>query len=272
MKIDLHSHTTASDGQHTPKELLALAAAAGISHLAVTDHDTVAGLAAATEAAQAHGIELVPGIEISAFINGREVHILGHFVRAETPELQRFGDRLGVDREERMRDMVAKMNALGFPVTFEEVREGAKDAHLGRPHLARVLVAKNYVADMREAFDRFLADGKPAWVDRFKLDTAEAIAMIHRAGGTATLAHPAVSKMERADIFKLKQQGLDGLEALHADQPPPTREKYLAIARDFDLVTTGGSDFHGEAVAPGRHLGDSFTPLEQFESLRRRAH
>lgn len=271
MRIDLHSHTTASDGQHSPDELLAMAAAGGITHLAVTDHDTVAGLPRAAEAALRHGVELVPGIELSAFIHGREVHILGHFVKQDTPELWRFGDRLRIEREQRMRQMVEKMNALGVRVSMEEVEALAQDAQLGRPHLARVLVEKRYVESTRMAFDRFLGDGRPAWVDRFRLDAGEAISLIHRAGGTATVAHPGVSKMERYDLTKMHEQGLDGLEALHADHPPSMRDKYLQIARDLDLVSTAGSDFHGEAVAPGRHLGDACTPPEHFALLRERA-
>lgn len=269
--IDLHSHTTASDGQHSPHELLKLAKQAGVTHLAVTDHDTVAGLPAAAQAAAEQGIELVPGIELSAFVGGREVHILGHFVDPADGELASFGGKLRIERNHRMAQMVEKMRELGYPIALSDVEELAGDGQLGRPHLARVLVEKGWVTSTKEAFDRFLGDRKPAWVDRFRLSSEDAIALIHRAGGTATLAHPGVSRMERADIFALKRNGLDGLEALHADHPPPTRDKYLAIAREFDLVPTAGSDFHGEAVAPGRHLGDATTPPANFEKLRARA-
>ncbi len=269
--IDLHSHTTASDGQHSPAELLALAAGAGVTVLAVTDHDTVAGLGEAAEAARAHGVELVPGIELSAFVLKREVHILGHFVRPDFPELASFAARLRVEREERMERMVEQMKRLGFPVRMEEVRALAGEAQLGRPHLARVLVERGWCLDVKEAFDRFLGAGKPAWTDRFKLEGRDAIRLIHRAGGTATLAHPGSSKLERYDILQLAREGLDGLEALHSDHNPSVQERYLKFAKEFGLVPTGGSDFHGEQVTPGKRPGDSTTPPENFAKLRARA-
>ncbi len=269
--IDLHSHTTASDGQHTPDELLALAAAAGVTVLAVTDHDTVAGLEAAEAAARARGVELVPGIELSAFVLGREVHILGHFLRREDPDIAQFSDRLRLERERRMEQMVEKMRKLGYPVRMEEVQALAGGAHLGRPHLARVLVERGWCVDTKEAFDRFLGNGRPAWVDRYRLEGADAIQLIRNAGGTATLAHPGTSKMNRPEIQMLAKAGLTGLEVDHSDHNPSVREKYLALAREFDLVPTAGSDFHGEKVAPGRHLGTASMPPERFEALRSRA-
>jgi 3',5'-nucleoside bisphosphate phosphatase len=269
--IDLHSHTTASDGQHSPEELLAMAAAAGVTVLAVTDHDTVAGLAAAKEAAQARGVELVPGIELSAFVHGREAHILGHFLRPDDPDISRFADRLRTEREQRMEQMVEKMRQLGFPVRMEDVYAIADRAHLGRPHLARVLVEKGWCVDTKEAFDRFLADGRPAWVDRYRLDGADAIRLIRNAGGTATLAHPGTSKMNRYEIETLAKAGLAGLEVLHSDHHPSVREKYLTLAQEFDLVPTAGSDFHGEKVAPGRNLGTASMAPELLEKLRARA-
>ena len=269
--IDLHSHTTASDGQHAPAELMALAAAAGVKVLAITDHDTVAGLGEAAEAARAHGMELVPGIELSAYVLKREVHILGHFVRPDDAELAGFSSRLRVEREQRMERMVERLRSLGYPVTMQQVLEVAGSAQLGRPHLARVLVNRGWCLDVKEAFDRFLGSGKAAWVDRFKLEGADAIRLIHRAGGTATLAHPGSSKMERYDIKLLAEAGLDGLEALHSDHNPSVREKYLSLAKEFRLVPTGGSDFHGEQVTPGKRPGDATTPSENFATLRARA-
>jgi predicted metal-dependent phosphoesterase TrpH len=269
--IDLHSHTTASDGQHSPEELLALASAAGVTVLAVTDHDTVAGLAAAKAAAQARGMELIPGIELSAFVLGKEAHILGHFLRPEDPDIGQFADTLRIEREQRMEQMVEKMRQLGFPVRMEDVYAIAEKGHLARPHLARVLVKKGWCVDTKEAFDRFLGDGRPAWVDRYRLDGADAIRLIRNAGGTATLAHPGTSKMHRMEIQTLAKAGLAGLEVHHSDHNPSVREKYLALAKEFDLVPTAGSDFHGEQVAPGRHLGTASMPPELFAKLRSRA-
>jgi 3',5'-nucleoside bisphosphate phosphatase len=270
--IDLHSHTTASDGQHSPTELLSLAAAAGVTQLAVTDHDTVAGLAEAQRAASSLGITLIPGIELSAFVNRREVHILGHFVDRENEELAGFGNLLKGEREQRMVAMVQKMVGLGFPVTMQMVRQIAGDeAQLGRPHLARVLVEMNWVRDTKEAFDRFLGEGKPGCVDRYKISGEEAIGLIRRAGGAATVAHPGVSKVERFELEQLKAAGLAGVEVFHSDHNPSLREKYLSLAKALDLVPTAGSDFHGEKVAAGRVLGSAAMPPDHLATLRQRA-
>lgn len=270
--IDLHSHTTASDGQYPADTLLALARQAGVRTLAVTDHDTVGGLPAAIAAARAEGLRLVPGIEFSAFVHGKEAHVLGHFVSPDDPKLKTFGETLRFERERRMEQMVEKMRALGFPVRMEDVlRVAGPEAQLGRPHLARALVERGWTTSTKEAFDRWLGDGRPAWVDRYRLSGEEAVTLIKGAGGTATLAHPGTSRMERYDIQALRAAGLEGLEALHTDHNPSVRAKYLKIAAELDLVPTAGSDFHGEKVAPARKLGDAAMPEENFERLRARA-
>ncbi|MHB8877686.1 MAG: PHP domain-containing protein [Myxococcaceae bacterium] len=269
--IDLHSHTLASDGELPPAELLARAAAAGVKTLAVTDHDTVASIAAATEAGRALGVRLVPGVELSAFLGRREVHILGHFVDPGEARLGGYSSLLRTEREARMLKMTAKMRELGFPVSIDDVRAIAGDAHLGRPHLARVLVERHWVIDVKEAFDRFLGDGGPGFVERYRLESKDAIALIRGAGGTATLAHPGVSKVERPDLEGLARQGLSGVEVFHSDHNPSVREKYLGIARALSLVPTAGSDFHGPKVTPGRHLGTVTMDPADFAELERRA-
>ena len=167
--------------------------------------------------------------------------------------------------------MVERLRGLGFPVRMDEVYALAGGAQLGRPHLARVMVERGWCLDVKQAFDRFLGSGKPAWVERFKLEGKDAIRLIHDAGGTATLAHPGSSKLERYDILLLARGGLDGLEVLHSDHNPSVRQRYLKYASEFDLVSTGGSDFHGEQVTPGRRPGDSITPPENLARLRARA-
>lgn len=268
--IDLHSHTTASDGQHPPRELVRLAHAAGVRRLAVTDHDTVAGLAEAEEAGRALGVEIFAGIELSALLNGREVHVLGHFIDPRDPTLSSLSLDLRAERRQRMEKMIQKLAQLGVPVTMQEVERFSGGENLGRPHLARALVERGWVKDVKEAFDRFLGNGRPACVDRERLDADRAIALIHGAGGTATLAHPGVSKVERHELEQLARAGLDGLEAHHSDHNPSVKEKFLAIARDLDLVPTSGSDFHGEAVAPNRHLGSADMSEAELERLRAR--
>jgi len=271
MAIDLHSHTTCSDGEHSPEALLALARTAGLTWLAVTDHDTVAGLQRAAAAAEAEGLGFVPGIEISATAAGREVHVLGHFVDASEPGLAQFSGRLRVERAARMQRMVQRMGELGFPVTFEEVESLGGGAHLGRPHLALALLNRGYVSSTKEAFDRFLADGRPGHVDRFRVSAEEAIQLLHTAGGTATLAHPGPSHVATPTLEALTRRGLDGLEVFHVDHVPSQREALLRTANELGLIPTGGSDYHGARVSPGRKLGLSTTPPEAFARLKARA-
>ena len=271
MAIDLHSHTTASDGEHSPEALVALARAAGVRVLSVTDHDTVAGLGRAAVAAEAEGLGFVPGIEVSATAAGREVHVLGHFVDASEAGLARFSERLKGERATRMGRMVQRMGELGFPLTLAEVEAIGGGAHLGRPHLALALLNRGYVSSTKEAFDRFLADGRPGHVDRFRLDAEEAVQLLHAAGGTATLAHPGPSQVTLPTLQALARAGLDGLEVFHADHVPSQRESLLRTADALGLIPTGGSDFHGARVSPGRRPGGSTTPPEAFARLQARA-
>lgn len=270
--IDLHSHTTASDGQHSPTELMERAARAGVRRLAVTDHDTVAGLGEAQAAADARGVQLVCGIEVSAFVGNKEVHVLGHFVDPTEPRLLDYTRRLRDERTDRMERMIARLCALGYPVTLAEVRALAgEDAQLGRPHLARALVERRYTSSVKEAFDRFLADGRPGWVDRLRVEGDEAIRLIKGAGGAATLAHPAVSRVTDREVADLRDAGLAGLEVFHADHVPSHRERLLALTRSLGLVPTAGSDYHGPDVTPDRQLGDETMDEALFDELRNRS-
>lgn len=268
--IDLHSHTTASDGQHAPAEQIAMAAKAGVTVLAVTDHDTVSGLDACEAAAREHGLRLVPGIEISVHFGNREVHILGHFVDRTVPKLASFDVELKTFREKRMRLMVDKLATLGFPVTFEAVKAIAGNGHLARPHLARWLVDNRYCTSVHEAFTRFLGDGKPAAVARFDVTPEQAIELIHQAHGTATVAHPGPTRLNRWELGQLKERGLDGIEVHHSDHPPTQREQLLGWAKELDLVATAGSDFHGVKVAPDRRFGSVSMDAADLERLERR--
>lgn len=268
--IDLHSHTTASDGEHPPEEQVALAASKGVTVLAVTDHDTVDGLEACQRAAQRLGIRLVPGIEVSTRLNRRDVHILGHFVDPATPELASFQTRLMRERAERMAQMVEKVKALGFPVTMEMVQELAGDVSLTRPHLARVLVELGYASSPKEVFTRWLGDGKAAYVPHHEYPPAEAIALIHRAGGTATVAHPGPTRIDHLELEGLKQAGLDGIEVIHSDHPPSLQEKLSKWADELDLVKTAGSDYHGPTVSPGRSFGKVTMAPDELERLEAR--
>ena len=268
--IDLHSHSTASDGQYPASEVAERAAAAGVAVWALTDHDSVAGLTAAGESARTLGLRFVAGIELSVQLDRREVHVLGHFVDPGSVPLRRFEDLLAENRRARMGEIVHKLAALGVALAPEEIERFSGGKTLGRPHVARALVERGVVASVKEAFDRFLGEGRPAYVGRYRLSAQEAIALVRGAGGAATLAHPGVSKIERGDLERLRGWGLAGVEAHHPDQNPSVRDKYLRIARDLDLVPTAGSDFHGEAVAPGRQLGQVSMPEEALARLEDR--
>jgi predicted metal-dependent phosphoesterase TrpH len=268
--IDLHSHSTASDGQYPAEEVAARAAAAGVAVWALTDHDSVAQLRAGSAAAAAHGLRFVAGIELSAHLDRREVHLLGHFVDPGSEALQRFEDLLAEKRRVRMGEMVHKLATLGIALTPDEIEVFSGGKTLGRPHVARALVERGIVTSVKEAFDRFLGDGRPAYVGRHRLQVEEAVQLVHGAGGTATIAHPGVNRLEKGDLARLKDWGLDGLEAYHPDHVPSQREKYLRLCAELDLVPTAGSDFHGPEVAPGRKLGMVSMSPEELERLEAR--
>lgn len=254
--IDLHLHTTASDGRSTPECLVEEAAAAGLTTIAVTDHDTVAATREITERCAARGMRAVSGIEITAIRNGRDVHMLGYFLDAAHGELLAF---LAGQRRERIARVEAIGRVLasaGLVVDLAPVVENARrqdGRSIGRPQIARALVEAGHVADTREAFALWLGEGRPAFVPRGGASPAHVIEIIHAAGGLASLAHPGTTAIDE-EIPALRDAGLDALEAYHSDHPPEVCQRYLALARALDLAVTGGSDYHGDpahGLAPG---------------------
>jgi predicted metal-dependent phosphoesterase TrpH len=269
-RIDLHTHSRASDGEFTAAEVAARARAAGIGVWALCDHDTVAGLAEAGAAAAAHGIRLVPGIELSAFLDGKEIHLLGHFVDPAHPALRDFEDFLAARRRVRMGEIVEKLAALGVRIRVEDIEKWSGGKTIGRPHVARAIVETGAVGTVKEAFDRYLGEGRPAYVQRYRLEADEAVRLVRGAGGTTTVAHPGVSRLERHDLVRLRDVGVDGLEVHHVDHVPSQREKYLRIADELGMVPTAGSDYHGPTVSPDRNLGDVTMPAEDLARLEER--
>lgn len=269
-KIDLHSHSRASDGEYAAEEVAARAHAAGLAVWALCDHDTVAGLPAASAAAGRLGLRFVPGIELSAFLDRKEVHVLGHFVDPAHPTLTAFEDKLAEHRRFRMAEIVKRLAQLNVRVTADEIERWSGGKTIGRPHVARAILERGYVASIREAFDRFLGEGQPAYVPRFRLEVADAVALVRGAGGTATIAHPAISRLDRREVERARDAGVVGLEVHHADHDPGTRERLLRIAEDLGMVPTAGSDFHGETVSPDRHLGEVTMPEEDLARLEAR--
>jgi len=276
-RLDLHLHTTFSDGSRTPTDVLALAGKAQVSALAITDHDTVAGLPEAIAAGRSLGIEVIPGIELSSRWGQTELHILGYFLDWNDLELQRQLTRFQEARHVRNPRIIEKLNALGMDLTYDEVRSLAGNDSIGRPHIARVLIEKGYVTSAKEAFDRYLADGAAAHVPRELPEPAEAIAIIRAARGIPVLAHP--SWLDRSEgIYKICEQlkavGLAGIEVHYSSHRPEQTAAYLDIARRLDLLVTGGSDFHGVTkpdVEVGIGRGQLKVPEALLEPLRKAA-
>lgn len=268
--IDLHSHSLASDGQHPAAVVATKAASAGVGTWALTDHDSIAALEQGRVAAEELGLRFVPGIELSVYLDRREVHLLGHFVDPDSEALRRFEDLLAEKRRLRMGEIVSRLAGLGIALTPGEIERFSGGKTLGRPHVARALVARGLASSVREAFDLWLGEGKPAYVPRHRLGVAEAIDLVRGAGGTATIAHPGLSGVQRGDLDRMKQWGLEGVEVDHSEQNPSVRGKYRRLCDELDLVATAGTDYHGEAVAPGRVFGEVTMAVEALAALEAR--
>lgn len=260
MYADLHTHTTASDGSFTPTELVHAAKARNLSVLAVTDHDTTAGLVEAARACDELGIRLVPGLELSAEGPPGKCHLLGLRIDPTHTGLQQTLANLSRARRERNARIAERLQTLGVPLTLEEVAAVAPPgANIGRPHFAQVLVQKGVVMTLGEAFERFLADGAAAYVPKAVLTPPQTIALIHQAGGLAFLAHPFLVRLEpyetlRDRVRALQEVGLNGIEAYYSQHTGPQTTQMLALARELRLLVSGGSDFHG-ATKPAVALG-----------------
>jgi len=257
--IDLHTHSTASDGRLSPAALVSYAHEKGLEALALTDHDTVEGLAEALAAGQQLGLEVLPGIEISADWPESTLHILGYFIDYHDGQLLERLRILQDARNRRNPEIIRKLCSLGCDITLEEVMAEAITGQVGRPHIAQVLLQKGYVKSSQEAFDRYLRKGGAAYVDKFRFDPREAISMIRAAGGLAVLAHPstlAIRNSAELDAFvvAMKGCGLTGIEAFYSEHTPQQTRLYQEVARRHRLLVTGGSDFHG-AYIKGIDLG-----------------
>jgi predicted metal-dependent phosphoesterase TrpH len=272
--IDLHTHTNRSDGTFEPAALVALAAQRGLSTIAVTDHDTTAGLAEASAAADVHGLELVPGVEFSAMYEGSSVHVLCYWMDPGHPELQAELERLRDDRIRRGERMVERLQELGHPVSFDRVRDIAAGANITRPHIAQALVEAGVVPTERDAFTpELIADGGQADVQKHALHPLDALELIARAGGVCVLAHPGMWRDQREVpdelVEAMASRGMGGLEVDHPDHTPEQRARYRAMAAALDLVVTGASDCHGTRYDPVR-LGICTTDPSSLSQLRER--
>ncbi|MDT0457123.1 PHP domain-containing protein [Streptomyces sp. DSM 41527] len=273
MRIDLHTHSTASDGTDTPAELVRGAAAAGLDVVALTDHDTVGGHAEARAALPA-GLTLVTGAELSCRLDGVSLHMLAYLFDPEEPELARERELVRDDRVPRAQGMVAKLRELGVPVTWEQVARIAGDGAVGRPHLATALVDLGVVGSVSDAFTaEWLANDGRAYVEKHELDPFDAIRLVKAAGGVTVFAHPLAVKrgscVPESAIAALAAAGLDGIEVDHMDHEEPTRARLRGLAADLGLLTTGSSDYHGSRKTC--RLGEYTTDPEIYGEIVRRA-
>mgnify|MGYP003551190319 FL=1 len=269
-RIDLHLHTTHSDGSFSTRDVMAFAKQAGLTALAITDHDIVEGIAEATAIGAELGIEVVPGVEISSRLGESELHILGYFLNWTDPLLAQRLSTLRDSRHTRNPKIVQRLNELGIPITYEEVRALAGTESVGRPHIARLLMEKKFVTSAKEAFDRYLANGRPAFVDRELPEPAEAVRWIREAGGVPVLAHPSWVRTSadglRTLVRELKVAGLGGIEVHYSTHTPSQTTEYLELAKQCDLLVTGGSDFHG-VTKPDIEVGIGRGQLKVSEKL-----
>ena len=270
--IDLHTHTTASDGRCTPQELVGRAAGAGVQVLSVTDHDTTASAAESQAACAQAGVEFVAGIEVTAVVDGVDVHILGYFIDPDADALSTF---LAVQRRrrvDRVRQIVERLAGLGIVLDADAILrpgESGEGKAVGRPSIARALVTGGHVADTSEAFEKYLKSGAPAFVSRLGPDPTQVFAQIHTAGGIVSMAHPGLTK--RDDLIPVfAATGLDAIEAHHSKHSADDTRRYLALAQQHGLGVSGGSDYHGDPSHDAGGPGSVALPAERFHDLKRR--
>lgn len=262
--IDLHVHSVYSDGTDSPAELIRLAEMRGVSALALTDHDTVAGIDPLLDAAKTSAVEAVPGIELSAECERGTMHILGYFIDHTCAEMLEKINKVRAGRAERNMEILKKLNKLGYILMWSDVEQQAGCDVVGRPHFADALVNRGHVKSRKEAFDLLLAKGRPAYVERYRYKATECINLIRAAGGVSVLAHPATIYMPddqlKGLVMGLKEHGLCGIEAYYAEHRPENINKFCRWAKELDLICTGGTDYHG-SNSPDLKLGTGFGQL-----------
>jgi predicted metal-dependent phosphoesterase TrpH len=268
---DLHLHTRYSDGTFTPRELVEHAVKLGFTAIAVTDHDTLDAIPEALAAGKELGIEVIPGVEITSRIDTRELHMLAYLFGDSwhDPNLRSVLNHATRIRKERVVQFVAKLNELGVAVTVEDVYACSDCGTVGRPHVALALVKRGFVTSVEEAFNRFLKRGKPAYVERYRMEASETIGHIKRAGGVAVIAHPGLNYLDKR-LHEMVDQGMSGIEVWHSRHTPAQIEHYEKMAETLGVCATGGSDCHGLG-RDGMMLGKIKLPYERVEALKARA-
>ncbi|MDP2919277.1 MAG: PHP domain-containing protein [Dehalococcoidia bacterium] len=266
--VDLHIHTTASDGKHTAAEIVHLAAKRGLEVMAVTDHDSVEGIPAALETARSYPqLRFIPGVELSTDVDKGEVHVLGYFIDYTDAEFLASLERMRNSRVGRARKMVDKLAQLGIRIEWRRVQEIAGGGAIGRPHIAQAMLEKGYIKSMQDAFRNYIGHGGPAYVERDKLTPAEAVRLILKASGLPVLAHPMTSGDVEATIAELKTVGLIGIEAYYASYSDEEINLLLGLARKYGLIATGGTDYHGIDDTTETYIGGLDVPALAGEQL-----
>lgn len=268
MKIDLHLHSTASDGRFSPQELVSMAASSGLEAIAITDHDSVEGVAPALLAAQEFpSLKVIPGVEISTDVPHGEVHILGYFIDCRDPELISTLEGLRSSRRLRAQRMLAKLANLGIHIEWKRVQEIAGDGSIGRPHIAQAILERGYVSSPKEAFVKYIGRKGPAYVERKKMTPEQAVELVARVGGLPVLAHPAdIDQLEEL-IPRLQKVGLVGIEAYYNGYQSKLVKYLASLARKYGLIASGGSDYHGLEGVSETALGVVVVPFECLEQL-----
>lgn len=268
MKADLHLHTTASDGRLEPDAIVSLAMSAGLDVIAITDHDTTDGVTPALAAARSvNSLTVIPGVEINTDVARGEVHILGYFIDYTDKKLIGTLQKLREARRERAKKMIAKLRDLGMKIDWQRVSELAQGGTIGRPHISQALLEKGYVSSEKEAFDKYIGHNGPAYVERYKLLPVEVVKLILDARGLPVLAHPAdISDLDEL-VPKLKAAGLIGLEVYYRDYDSDTIAKLAKIAKQYDLIPTGGTDYHAFGDGSEVEIGGAISPSRSVEQL-----
>jgi len=267
-RVDLHLHSTASDGVLSPAEVVRKAGYLKLKYMALTDHDTVDGIAEAlAEAEKFPGLTVIPGVEMSTDVAAGDVHILGYFIDWQDPELRRRLTIMRASREDRGQAIVERLAELGMPLDWERVKEVAGDAVIGRPHIAQAMLEKGYIGYIGEAFDKYISRGGPGYVERIKLAPAEAVALIKSAGGVPVMAHPLTLPDYEKLIEELVPAGLAGIEVFYSSFKDWEIERLKRLAERLSLVATGGTDYHGLDPATEMMIGGQPVPIAAVEGL-----
>lgn len=267
-KVDLHTHTSYSDGFYSPKDLLLNAKSNGIETISITDHDSVNGIREAIEFGKEIGIEVIPGLEISSDIRDKEVHLLAYFIDIDNTELEHYLNFFREERIKRAHRIVKKLNALGLALTIEDVLAKAKNSALGRPHIAQAMLEKGLVNNYYEAFNKYIGNGCPAFEKKVHVSPQSAFKIISDAGGLSFIAHP--GNMPETIIKELIEEGVDGIEVIHPSHSNQLMHYYRGIVNQYYLLESGGSDFHGGKREDDKNLGKFFTSQSKLNEMRKR--